>query len=179
MHKRRIYRGLRTGGLCCHVPARLEALGLDYAVSVRRLAPLHSGFRQTFPRESALAFGSWLSLLTMSPSRYSHRGLAPHKFAPMLGAHPSFERTASGSRSIPTLGVANSNLCDASAMPTKVRELLAQLQADGWRLVRQKGSHRQYHHASKPGTVTVAGQESVEVPPGTLSSILKQAGLKK
>ena len=42
--------------------------------------------------------GSWLSLLTMSPSRYSHRGLAPHKFAPMLGAHPSFQRTAFGSR---------------------------------------------------------------------------------
>ncbi len=53
------------------------------------------------------------------------------------------------------------------------------LQADGWRLVRQKGSHRQYHHASKSGTVTVAGKDSVEVPPGTLNSILKQAGLKK
>ncbi len=64
-------------------------------------------------------------------------------------------------------------------MPTKVTELLALIQADGWRLVRQKGSHRQYHHASKPGTVTVAGKGSVEVPPGTLNSILKQAGLKK
>ena len=53
------------------------------------------------------------------------------------------------------------------------------LQADGWRLARQKGSHRQYHHASKSGTVTVAGNDSVEVPPGTLNSILKQAGLKK
>lgn len=28
MHKRRIYRRLRTGGLCCHVPARLASLGL-------------------------------------------------------------------------------------------------------------------------------------------------------
>ena len=64
-------------------------------------------------------------------------------------------------------------------MPTKVKELLVMLQADGWRLVRQKGSHRQYHHASKLGTVTVAGKDSVEVPPGTLNSILKQAGLKK
>ena len=64
-------------------------------------------------------------------------------------------------------------------MPTKVKELLALIQTDGWRLVRQKGSHRQYHHPSKPGTVTVAGTESVEVPPGTLNSILKQAGLKK
>jgi predicted RNA binding protein YcfA (HicA-like mRNA interferase family) len=64
-------------------------------------------------------------------------------------------------------------------MPTKVKELLALLQSDGWRLVRQKGSHRQYHHAAKPGTVTVAGKDSVEVPPSTLNSILKQAGLKK
>ena len=29
----------------------------------------------------------------MSPSRYSHRGLAPHKFAPMLGAHTAVQRT--------------------------------------------------------------------------------------
>ena len=64
-------------------------------------------------------------------------------------------------------------------MPTKVKELVALLQADGWRLVRQKGSHRQYHHTSKSGTVTVAGKDSVEVPPGTLNSILKQTGLKK
>lgn len=64
-------------------------------------------------------------------------------------------------------------------MPTKVKELVALIQADGWRLVRQKGSHRQYHHPSKPGTVTVAGKESVEVPPGTLNSVLKQAGLKE
>lgn len=46
-------------------------------------------------------------------------------------------------------------------------------------LVRQKGSHRQYHHTLKSGTVTVAGKDSVEIPPGTLNSILKQAGLKK
>ena len=64
-------------------------------------------------------------------------------------------------------------------MPTKVKELVALFQADGWRLVRQKGSHRQYHHTLKSGTVTVAGKDSVEIPPGTLNSILKQAGLKK
>lgn len=63
-------------------------------------------------------------------------------------------------------------------MPTKVQDLIARLEADGWFQVRQKGSHRQYHHASKAGTVTVAGKPSIEVPPGTLSSILKQAGLK-
>lgn len=64
-------------------------------------------------------------------------------------------------------------------MPTKVKELIAMIEADGWRQVRQKGSHRQYHHQRKAGTVTVSGKDSIEVPPGTLSSILKQAGLRK
>ena len=68
---------------------------------------------------------------------------------------------------------------DLGAMPTKVQELIASLEADGWYQVRHKGSHRQYHHAAKAGTVTVAGKPSVEVPHGTLNSILKQAGLKK
>ena len=62
---------------------------------------------------------------------------------------------------------------------TKVQELIARLGADGWYQARQKGSHRQYRHPTKQGTVTVAGKPSVEVPPGTLNSILKQAGLKK
>ena len=49
---------------------------------------------------------------------------------------------------------------------------------DGWFMVRQKGSHRQFHHPSKSGTDTVAGKASVDIPPGTLNSILKQAGIK-
>ncbi len=61
----------------------------------------------------------------------------------------------------------------------KVGALLRLLEEDGWRLERARGSHRQYKHASKPGTVTVAGTPSVDVPPGTLNAILKQADLKK
>ena len=61
----------------------------------------------------------------------------------------------------------------------KVNELIEILEADGWFLVRTKGSHRQFHHPSKKGTVTVAGKGSVDIPPGTLNSALKQAGLKK
>ncbi|HJW86606.1 MAG TPA: type II toxin-antitoxin system HicA family toxin [Candidatus Brocadiaceae bacterium] len=60
----------------------------------------------------------------------------------------------------------------------KVKELIALIEADGWLQVRQKGSHRQFHHISKSGTVTVSGKYSVDVPPGTLNSVLKQAGLK-
>jgi predicted RNA binding protein YcfA (HicA-like mRNA interferase family) len=61
----------------------------------------------------------------------------------------------------------------------KVREILRLIEDDGWHLVRTKGSHRQFRHSSKPGTVTIAGKDSLDIPPGTLNSILKQAGLKK
>jgi predicted RNA binding protein YcfA (HicA-like mRNA interferase family) len=61
----------------------------------------------------------------------------------------------------------------------KVRELIALIEADGWFQVRMKGSHRQFRHPTKAGTVTVAGKPSVDIPPGTLNSALKQAGLKK
>jgi predicted RNA binding protein YcfA (HicA-like mRNA interferase family) len=61
----------------------------------------------------------------------------------------------------------------------KVGELIRFLEDDGWRLARTRGSHRQYRHASKPGTVTVAGKPSLDIPPGTLNAILKQAGLKR
>jgi predicted RNA binding protein YcfA (HicA-like mRNA interferase family) len=64
-------------------------------------------------------------------------------------------------------------------MPLKVHELLKILREDGWYLVRQKGSHRQYHHPIKTGTATIAGKSSVELPPATLHSVLKQAQLKK
>ena len=60
----------------------------------------------------------------------------------------------------------------------KVRVVLKLIQDDGWEHVRTKGSHRQFKHPNKPGKVTVAGKPSLEVPPGTLTSILKQAGLK-
>ena len=64
-------------------------------------------------------------------------------------------------------------------MPVKVKELVALIESDGWFKVRQRGSHRQYHHLTKAGTVTVSGKPSVEIPAGTLNSVLKQAGLKK
>ena len=63
-------------------------------------------------------------------------------------------------------------------MAITVRDLIQLLNADGWIEVRQRGSHRQFQHATKGGTVTVAGKPSADVPPGTLNSVLKQAGLK-
>lgn len=61
----------------------------------------------------------------------------------------------------------------------KVKDVIKLLEGDGWHLVRTKGSHRQFKHPLKPGLVTVSGKLSVDVPPGTLNSILKQAGLKR
>ena len=60
----------------------------------------------------------------------------------------------------------------------KVKEVIKLLENDGWLLARTKGSHRQFRHASKIGTVTVSGKERIDIPPGTLNSIFKQAGLK-
>ncbi len=60
----------------------------------------------------------------------------------------------------------------------KIKELIRMLESDGWEQVRMKGSHRQYRHPSKKGTVTVAGKSNADIPPGTLATILKQAGRK-
>jgi predicted RNA binding protein YcfA (HicA-like mRNA interferase family) len=61
----------------------------------------------------------------------------------------------------------------------KVREIIELIEADGWRLVATRGSHRQYKHPLKAGRVTIAGKPSDDLKPGTLNSILKQAGLKE
>jgi predicted RNA binding protein YcfA (HicA-like mRNA interferase family) len=59
----------------------------------------------------------------------------------------------------------------------KFRHLIRLIKADGWYLVRTKGSHQQYRHPDKPGLVTVAGRGNDDIGPRTLKSILKQAGL--
>ncbi|HXP79154.1 MAG TPA: type II toxin-antitoxin system HicA family toxin [Verrucomicrobiae bacterium] len=61
----------------------------------------------------------------------------------------------------------------------KVRDILKLLAEDGWFLSRTRGSHKQYKHPVKPGLVTIPGQPGDDLAPGTLNSILKQAGLKK
>jgi predicted RNA binding protein YcfA (HicA-like mRNA interferase family) len=62
----------------------------------------------------------------------------------------------------------------------KYRDLVKLNKEDGWVLERIVGSHQQYRHPTKPGTVTVpgGGKQGRDVPPGTLNSVLKQAGLK-
>ena len=60
----------------------------------------------------------------------------------------------------------------------KVRQLIKMIQDDGWYLVRTRGSHRQFKHPTKLGTVTISGNMGLDVPKGRLNSVLKQAGLK-
>lgn len=60
----------------------------------------------------------------------------------------------------------------------KLRDVLRLLHEDGWVLVRTRGSHQQFKHPTKPGLVTLAGKPSDDLAPGTLNSVLKQAGLK-
>jgi len=59
----------------------------------------------------------------------------------------------------------------------KVREVLRLLARDGWYLARTRGSHQQFKHPVKSGVVTVAGRPGDDLAPGTLKSILEQAGL--
>jgi predicted RNA binding protein YcfA (HicA-like mRNA interferase family) len=60
----------------------------------------------------------------------------------------------------------------------KIREAIKMVESDGWRLARIRGSHRHFKHPKKPGIVTIAGHPGIDIPKGTLNSILKQAGLK-
>jgi predicted RNA binding protein YcfA (HicA-like mRNA interferase family) len=58
------------------------------------------------------------------------------------------------------------------------RDVVRLIERDGWALHRQTGSHRQYRHPAKAGTVAIAGKPGDDVPIGTLKSILRQAGVE-
>ena len=60
-----------------------------------------------------------------------------------------------------------------------LREIIKKIKEDGWYIVTQKGSHIQFKHPVKPGRVTIAGNPGDDIAPGTLNSVLKQAGLKR
>jgi predicted RNA binding protein YcfA (HicA-like mRNA interferase family) len=62
----------------------------------------------------------------------------------------------------------------------KYREVIKQIEAAGWVLETTKGGHMQYAHPTSPGKVTVPGGGKLnrDIPPKTLNSILRQAGLR-
>ncbi len=58
-------------------------------------------------------------------------------------------------------------------------QLISLLQQNGWQIKSQEGSHVQLIHASAPGVkITIPKLGEKDFPPGTLHSILRQAGLE-
>ena len=60
----------------------------------------------------------------------------------------------------------------------KVRDVIREVEEDGWQHARTRGSHRVFKHPLKPGIVVIAGHPGVDMPTGTYQEVLKQAGLK-
>ncbi len=60
----------------------------------------------------------------------------------------------------------------------KVSEIMELLKNDGWQLINQKGSHRQFKHPTKIGKVTLNAKPSDTLSQEVLNSIFKQAGWK-
>ncbi len=59
----------------------------------------------------------------------------------------------------------------------KVRDVIAEVEADGWVLVRTRSSHRIFKHPKEPGIVVIPGHPNKDMPPGTEQSVRRQAGL--
>ncbi len=57
------------------------------------------------------------------------------------------------------------------------REIVKALEALGWVVVAQKGSHAQLKHPTRGGRVTVPIHSGETIGPGLLRSILSQAGV--
>jgi len=57
------------------------------------------------------------------------------------------------------------------------RTVIKILEKNGWILTKVRGSHHQFKHAQKKGTVTVKHPDK-DIPKGTLTSISRQSGLK-
>ncbi len=60
----------------------------------------------------------------------------------------------------------------------KTKEVIKMLEEDGWILDRTKGSHKQFKHPNKRGTVTINGKPNQVLEQFILNSIWKQAGWK-
>lgn len=61
-------------------------------------------------------------------------------------------------------------------MAMKVKEVIERLESEGWVMVRQESSHRQFKKEGDPNVITVSGKLSATVPVGTLGNIKRKAG---
>ena len=66
----------------------------------------------------------------------------------------------------------------ATFIIVKAHQLKKVIEANGWAFVRQSGSHMIFKHPTKKGIVVIPMHGKSDIKPGTLNSILKQAGLK-
>jgi predicted RNA binding protein YcfA (HicA-like mRNA interferase family) len=57
------------------------------------------------------------------------------------------------------------------------RDLIRELEANGWQRVRVRGSHHQFKHPQKPGTVTLPHPKK-DLGIGLVKAIRAQAGLR-
>lgn len=62
-------------------------------------------------------------------------------------------------------------------MPKKALELERIILSNGWRFVRQTGSHRHYKHDTIPGIITIPFHPG-DITKVVENSVLKKAGLK-
>lgn len=60
----------------------------------------------------------------------------------------------------------------------KAGDLIKKLEASGWTLVRQKGSHKTFKHDLFPELITIPDHGKDDLKPGLLNNILKLARLK-
>jgi predicted RNA binding protein YcfA (HicA-like mRNA interferase family) len=61
----------------------------------------------------------------------------------------------------------------------KVQEVISILEAQGWRQLRERGSHRHFKHPLHPLLVTVAGKPSDTIRAGTLADIRRKSGIEE
>lgn len=59
----------------------------------------------------------------------------------------------------------------------KSKDVIKQLEADGWELRSVRGSHHVFQHPSKPGHISVPHPKK-DLGKGLVHKLLKQAGLK-
>lgn len=59
----------------------------------------------------------------------------------------------------------------------QVQEILEILQSDGWYIIEQRGSYRQYKHPHKKGRISIAANPNYDLEKDSINSILLQAGL--
>ena len=61
----------------------------------------------------------------------------------------------------------------------RVEEILLLLQSDGWYIIEQRGSYRQYKHPHKKGRITIAANLNYDLEKDSINSILLQAGIER